>query len=403
MSIVQRVRDGLLLRDVAMKRLIPELGRSPSMVVGFVEEAQITGQLEHPNIVPVHELGSDANGTVFFTMKYVHGLSLHDWLRDRSRPVGSSERLADGLDILVKVCDAMSFAHSRGVLHLDLKPANVMVGEFGAVYLMDWGLARVLGSKVRTVRGPIDAKLHGSVGTPGYMSPEAVHSKPELYDERTDVFGLGAILYQIVTGQLPFRVVGKDPQTAAQETTLIPPEVALGNIGVSSRIRNVIRRALAPDPNDRYASAAAFKADVQGFVRGGLHLPRRAYGPGEVIVTEGEVGDAAYVIARGTCEAFTVVDGQRKVLRQMGPGDVFGEMAILSELPRTATVEALDVVTVLVVDRSSVEEGLGTNTWLGALVKALASRFRDLDSEIRPRDSLMPRPNATPSEPPLKK
>ncbi|MFI5300368.1 MAG: cyclic nucleotide-binding domain-containing protein [Polyangiales bacterium] len=136
---------------------------------------------------------------------------------------------------------------------------------------------------------------------------------------------------------------------------------------------------------------------MQRFLRGGLHLPRRAFPAGSPIVVEGDVGDAAYVLVRGTCEASTLVDGQRRVLRRMGPGDIFGEMAILSDLPRTATVEAVDDVTVLVVDRASLSEELGSTTWLGALVKALASRFREVDSELHPRVSLLPR---APSMPP---
>jgi serine/threonine-protein kinase len=250
---------------------------------------------------------------------------------------------------------------------------------------MDWGLARVKSAQVRTTRGPLANVQTGVVGTPGYMSPEAAQGRGAQYDERTDVFGLGAILYHVVTGEIPYVGEGVDLQIAAARGEIRPPQDALAGVGVSGRILRVITRALSKDRDDRYASASALKADLQRCLRGGLHMPRCAYAAGETIVTEGEIGEAAYVIVRGTCEAFTTVDDERRVLRRMGPGDVFGETSILSAMPRTASVVAVDTVTVLVVDRASLEEELGPNSWLSALVKALAVRFWELDSSLHRR------------------
>src|SRR5580698_944759 len=207
MGRIHPATDRNLLRHVALKRLDKELAKESFYRDGFIAEAQITGQLEHPNIVPVHELTLDDHGVPYFTMKLVQGVSLHRWLRDPSRPVGSSERLEQGLDIFVKVCDAVAYAHHRGVIHRDIKPENIMVAGFGQVYLMDWGLARL--SKTRPASGEMaQMEAPGPVGTPGYMAPEQARGNPAEMDERSDVFGLGALLYEIVSGKTPF---GDDP------------------------------------------------------------------------------------------------------------------------------------------------------------------------------------------------
>jgi tRNA A-37 threonylcarbamoyl transferase component Bud32 len=383
MGTVHRVHDTRLRRDVAMKLVSPALEHSRTHLEDFVEEARIAGQLEHPNIIPIHELGLDADGHAYFTMKLVRGRNLSDWLRDPQRPVGTPERIQDALEIFIKVCDAISFAHSRGVVHRDLKPDNVMVGEFGEVYLSDWGLAKVTDKSTALTPTPSPADLDGAaVGTPGFMAPEQASGRFDEQDERTDVFGLGTILYVIVTGKAPYAPATTFSDRAAVEGAYIPPQVALGHVQVSANLLYILKKALSRDRADRHASAAHLKADVQQFVRGGLHLPRVNFKPGEKIIVEGDAGNAAYIIARGECVAYRMVGGERKVLRRMVRGDVFGELAILSHVPRTATVEAVDSVAVLVVTRALLDEELGADSWVGALVRALSDRFREIDAQV---------------------
>jgi serine/threonine-protein kinase len=387
MGAVRRVHDTRLGRDVAVKTLLPHVAGERKWIDAFVEEAQITGQLEHPGIVPIHDLVFDAAGVPAISMKLVRGRSLQAWLADEWRPPGSPERLGEGLEIFGKVCDAIAFAHSQGVIHRDVKPANIMVGPFGEVYVMDWGLARRLGAGPTTgaAAGP-RPRREGAVGTRLYMSPEQALGKTEDQDERTDVFALGALLFEIVTGEAPYArasATGKALE-AAREGAYTSPEEALGGVAVSGHILRVIKKALARERADRYATVAELKAEVQRFLRGGLHLPRRDFAPGARIVGEGEAGDAAYIVVRGHCVAYRTVGGEKRVLRRMGPGDVFGEMAVLMDLPRTATVEAEDGVTAIVVTPSVIAEGLGTDSWMGALVRALADRFRDLDARASP-------------------
>jgi hypothetical protein len=384
MGRIHPATDRNLLRHVALKRLAKELVSEPFYRDGFVAEAQITGQLEHPNIVPVHELALDASGVPYFTMKLVQGTGFHHWLLDPNRPPGSTERMEEGLEIFLKVCDAIAYAHHRGVIHRDLKPDNIIVAGFGQVYVMDWGLARL--SRTRPASGEnAQMEAPGAVGTPAYMSPEQARGKPSEMNERSDVFGLGAILYEIVTGRTPY---GQEYDAEriielAKAGQVIPVEKAAANLGVSKRIRNIITKATAPDAANRYASVVELRADVHSFLLGGLHLPRQAFGEKQVIIREGDPGDAAYIIVSGRCRAFRQVEDRSETLATMGPGDVFGEMALLLDEPRAASVEALEPVTLLVLDRATLDEGLGVEGWTGALVRALAQRFRDLEQRVR--------------------
>jgi hypothetical protein len=373
--------DRNLLRPVAMKRLAKELAVEPFYKDGFIAEAQMTGQLEHPNIVPVHELGVSPEGVPYFTMKLVQGIGFDAWLR--ARPPGSPERMTEGLEIFLKICDALAYAHDRGVIHRDLKPENIMVGSFGQVYVMDWGLARL--TKAPAHHGPprqMDAK--GSVGTPAFMAPEQAQGDPALMDERTDVFGLGAVLYKIVTGQLPYGRVSDGDQIVAlaKAGKTVPVEASIRR-ALPKRLVTIVNKAIAVKPSDRYPSVVALAEEVRHFVRGGLHLPTKSFEEGEIILREGEPGDAAYMITVGSCRAYRTVDGREETLGTMGVGDVFGEMALLLYEPRAASVSALEPVTVVVVDKQTLAEGLGIDGWSGALVRALAHRFRDLEQQVR--------------------
>jgi len=332
--------------------------------------------------VPVYELGQSAGKVPYFTMKLVQGVSLSHWLRGRAP--GSSERLEGGLEIFLKVCEAIAYAHDCGVVHRDLKPDNVMVGTFGQVYVMDWGLARLTKSAPASgARAQMEAE--GAVGTPPFMAPEQARGNPKEMDERTDVFGLGAILYQIVSGRLPYGPLrpAQEILELAKAGQVVPIDQALGNLPVAKRIRQIVMRALSRAPADRYQSVPELAADVRRFLRGGLHLPTKTFAPGDVVIREGDVGDAAYMIASGTCRAFRTVDGREETLATMGAGDVFGEMALLLYEPRAATVVAVDEVTLLVLDKQTLSEGLGIDGWTGALVRALAHRFRDLEQQVR--------------------
>ncbi len=221
MGIVLKGHDTDLGRDVAMKVLHARLAEEPVLLQRFIEEAQIGGQLQHPGIVPVYELGLMADQRPYFTMKLVKGRNLGSMLKKRRSPDDDRRRF---LGIFEQVCQTIAYAHSRGVIHRDIKPDNIMVGAFGEVQVVDWGLAKVLDrasktaaareklsqiSIIETVRSRPDSdgsdSMAGSVmGTPAYMPPEQATGDVDKMDERSDVFSLGATLCEILTGKPPY-------------------------------------------------------------------------------------------------------------------------------------------------------------------------------------------------------
>ncbi len=227
MGIILKGRDVDVGRDVAVKVLLEKHRDNPEMVRRFVEEAQIAGQLQHPGIVPVYELGRLPDARLYIAMKLIRGRTLAALLDARS---DASDDRSRYLAVFEQVCQTIAYAHACGVVHRDLKPSNIMVGSFGEVQVMDWGLAKVIdrggvadeersrrshaeAEHVRTLRSgsTVDESRAGSVlGTPSYMAPEQARGQLDTLDERADVFGLGAILCEILTGRPPYSAASGD-------------------------------------------------------------------------------------------------------------------------------------------------------------------------------------------------
>lgn len=376
MSRVFRVRDQSLNREVALKVLRPELVKETKAHARFVDEAKITAQLDHPNIPPVYALAADKKKTTCFTMKVLEGESLQQMLERRKNE--GAEALFSALEVLVRVCDAVAFAHDKGILHLDLKPANVMVGQHGQIYVVDWGLAR------RKTDVPTQADDDESaVGTPAYMAPEQARGQNHALDERTDVFLLGGMLYRILAGRPPYVATTADDTLAlAQKAVIAPPlKVAATGSPVPSRLSAMCMRALTADPDQRYQTVVEFRRDVEDFIRGTARLPEKMFHTGEAIVREGEAGDCAYIILDGHCQANRVVAGKTEMLRLLGPGEMFGEAAVLTGSPRLATVTALMETTVAVVDRSYLQEEMQRTSLMALAIRTVATSFLDLNAQ----------------------
>jgi serine/threonine-protein kinase len=285
MGVILKGHDTDLGRDVALKVLDPELAQDPAVVQRFIEEAQIGGQLQHPGIVPVYELGLMADERPYFTMKLVKGRTLAALLQQRRSPADERGRL---LAIFESVCQTVAYAHSKGVLHRDLKPANVMVGAFGEVQVVDWGLAKVLHrggvadekraketlhTIIATVRsGPGSSgsdSLVGSVmGTPAYMAPEQAQGEIEKLDERADVFALGAILCEILTGRPPYEErEGAEPVvTQAARAELDPARERLVACEADPALVRLCLDCLTPARTARPANAEIVARAVHAYL-----------------------------------------------------------------------------------------------------------------------------------------
>ncbi|HEY1957737.1 MAG TPA: bifunctional serine/threonine-protein kinase/formylglycine-generating enzyme family protein [Polyangiaceae bacterium] len=243
MGRVDEVFDNLLGRSIAQKSALAQGGESFATML--VSEAQTCAQLEHPAIVPVYDLGLGPDDTPFYTMRRIRGRTLYDVLRDLEKPASRAQLLT----VLRQVCLAVDYAHSRGVVHRDLKPENVIVGEFGEVYVLDWGIAELLeGSDVRRA-----LQKSVSAGSPGYMAPEQITNAP--VDARTDVFALGAMLYEALTGLRLFvdedhaSIVSRATGDVAPTTRVPPGALASGHL------ESLVRACIENDPNRRPASA----------------------------------------------------------------------------------------------------------------------------------------------------
>jgi serine/threonine-protein kinase len=269
-------RDEAIGRDVALKELRLERRDHPAARSRFLEEARVTGQLEHPGIVPVHELAHGADGSAFYVMRMVRGRTLGEAIKDhhtkRQEKKAGPLELRALLSSFVAVCNAVAYAHSRGVLHRDLKPSNVILGDFGEVIVLDWGLAKLVGKPdqeatgllpVSVEAGSRDETIQGQVlGTPGFMAPEQAEGRLDLLGPASDVYGLGAVLYQILTGSPPFD--GGDTPTLLRRVVREEPQRPRLRVPATSRaLEAVCLKALAKKPKDRYASAAELAKEVE--------------------------------------------------------------------------------------------------------------------------------------------
>jgi len=281
MGTVYLAQDVDLGRKVAVK-VMNQSDSTGALASRMMREARIVALLEHPSIVPIHDVGALEDGRVFYAMKLVQGKRLDEF-------AGAASSISDLLRVFQKVCEAVAFAHARGVIHRDLKPENVMVGPFGEVLVMDWGVAKLLGEGDRhsaaarddaAVQAVDDADLVATlplapdaspgdtsggtvIGTPAYMAPEQAMGETGLLDQRTDVFSLGAILYFLLTGHVPFEAAG--PAEATRER---PPRPRQINQKIPRALEAVCLKAMSEPRENRYASAEEIASDVVAFLDG---------------------------------------------------------------------------------------------------------------------------------------
>ena len=295
MGAILSTKEPAIDRTVAMKVMLDN--PSPADVLRFVSEAKITGQLEHPNIVPVHELGVDEKAQVFYTMKYVRGITLKkvlDLIEEGQEGMIKKYPLGHLLTVFQKVCDALAFAHSKGVIHRDLKPENVMIGDYGEVLVMDWGLAKVLDptreksaaydgrsiirTGLRKELAAAESESKNVMGTPQYMAPEQCWGAHDTHDVRTDVYALGAILWHLLA--LRPSIEGDDPQAVLSKAArgeIVSPLAATSGAKrlphlpggrVPEALAAVTMKAMALHQDARYPGVPELQAEIVAYQNG---------------------------------------------------------------------------------------------------------------------------------------
>jgi tRNA A-37 threonylcarbamoyl transferase component Bud32 len=307
MGEVIATRDTRILRNVAMKRLHAEHhSERPDLRDRFLREARVQGQLEHPSVVPVYDLGVDHEGREYFTMKRVRGNTLEQiirGLRDKDPEFTGKYSRRKLLTAMSRISLAVAFAHERGVVHRDLKPSNIMLGDYGEVHLLDWGIAKIIGVDDPGIEDRVDishdrvqrTEVGFVVGTPGYMAPEQARGETRTYGGRSDIYSLGAILFEAMTLErlhdqkeiehiLFSTVSGVDgrPSSRAQHLDL-PPE-----------LDRIILKATALNPESRYVTAREMNDDIEKLLDGDRDSTRRA----EIAAEHTANAKAALALAR---------------------------------------------------------------------------------------------------------
>jgi serine/threonine-protein kinase len=337
--------DRRIGRDVALKRILPAWAGDAHIRARFVREARVQGFLEHPAVVPVYDLGLTVEGNAYFTMKRVRGITLEQVLASLAKADGSVARTYSRrklLTELAQVCLAVELAHDKGLVHRDLKPGNVMFGDFGEVYVLDWGLAKVRGETGPEARrsGPAQAGLTSAgalLGTPGYLAPE--QARGEEVDERADVYALGALLFEI----LALRPLHEGPNAEALIASTLRGADARVSVRAPERdappeLETLCVRATALDPRERPARAREMHDAIERYLDGDRDLERRrALAAGHVELAEGMVGVAlstsphAEAARQGALKEL----GQALALDPSNDAALRALVRLLTEAPRT--------------------------------------------------------------------
>ncbi len=372
---VTRVWDQQLRRVVAHKQVHPG---SDTLRQMLVREARLLAYLDHPGVVQVYDAGDDD-----YTMRMVEGESLEERLAKGPLPIG------EALRILARVAEALANVHAKGVVHLDLKPANIIVQPYGQVSVIDWGVAQFhdrdayvaflddVGEGEVTEEAPMEAQG----GTPSYMPVEQAVGEP--VGPSADVFACGTILYEMLTGRLPFPD-GGGAAAVVRKAVVRPMPPSAHRPGVPARLDHLCLRMLLPQPEARPASFEEVLDELRALSASEGDGAIVELAAGEVLCREGDRGHTAYQVISG--ELCTTVAGPEGPieLRRHGPGEIVGELAIVSQAPRSATVAATSATRVVVLTEAGLQRELDrAHPLISRMVRSLSDRLREEADRLR--------------------
>ena len=395
MGTVYYAYDQDIERNSILKVILPQHKDNQLLIRSFIKEAKITGQLEHPNIVPVHDIGYLDDYGIYFSMKFIQGESLYDIIKKlekKNKSYIENYDLYFMLNIFRKVCDAVSFAHSTNIIHRDIKPANIMVGNYGEVLLMDWGMAKEIVESSEDSLNKISPNdlapktQYGVVkGTPAYMPPEQASGEVGRIDFRSDIFLLGACLYQMFTYNPPF--IGcnlREIIYKSRKCEFIPPDSLLfKNLQIPLELSRIIKKAMAHDSTDRYQSVQELASDVDDVLHGKMEFHTRSFSEGEYLLREGEMGIDSYIIIKGHVKVFKTAESGVVELGTLTEGGTVGEMALITNEPRTASVVALEQTETLVLNKDLFTHNLKKlPSWMEKIIISLADRLSASNAKL---------------------
>lgn len=401
MGAILKVIDQDLQRPMAMKVVKPAFKNDEDSLNDLIREAKITGLLEHPNIIPVHELGLSEETGLFFTMKLARGESLNHILTEIKK--GTPQYVEKYnmfylLNIFRRICDAISFAHSKGIIHQDIKPHNVIVGQHGAVLVMDWGLARFIGDPdkeqdasqrdiLRNISVFSAEKKKVIQGSPAYMAPEQVQGDSRLLDRQTDIFLLGATLYHIFTLESPYKGSDiKDVLRKAEHRELIPPQDRNPDRMIPEEMGRIIMKAVALKKEDRYQFIQELIDDVDDVIAGKWsNQEKKTFACGQFLMHQGESGEEAYLITKGRVQVFKTTGDLKIILSTLQQGEIVGEMALITDDKRSASVVALEDTEVAILTKQLLAQNLRKlPSYIEKMVATITRRLQAANNFVHP-------------------
>lgn len=400
LSLVSKSFDQWLNRVVAIKVLKQKYIENEGMIETFLNEAKLIGYLDHPGIISIYDVFMQSNVNPCYAMEFIKGQHLEDYIRELTRSCDSNDDqcvaipLTESLRIFERICETMAYAHDRGVVHLDLKPENIVIGEYGEVLIIDWGSALLYDQapylqymKRQTASAaPVSFFSHTkpspATASPMYMSPEQTQQPRETLAPPSDIFSAGVVFYQMLTGVMPF--TGSELNEVWEKIQSYQPlPVHAVNSNIPLYLSQICSKMIEKTPDIRYRSFHEVLDDLNELRNSGCLFDTKHYKPGEVIFCEGDEGIYSFIILSGKVDISKAVDGRQVSLGELGKDEIVGELAIFSNEPRSATVTAIEPTTIRIMKKKEIDGELEKLApWVGGMISGLSDRFIELNERL---------------------